>query len=165
VVLGERIVTDLSGDMDFELSSAIAAFEGKNFSRAASLLSPLAEEGSAEAQYRLAIMSQGGLGMVVNELMAYKYMKSAAEAGHAMAQHGLGFMYLEGECVEQNLEKAIEWFRKAAEQGLAGSQTTLAMLYEEGRGVEKDLEEAKRWYKMAWPVFDLPDIDTGKSIY
>lgn len=142
-------MSDSTNEMDFELSSGIAAFEGKNFSRAASLLSPLAESGVTEAQYRMAIMAQGGLGMAVNELMAYKFMKSAAEAGHAMAQHGLGFMYLEGECIEQNPAKAAVWFRKAAEQGLAGSQTTLAMLYEEGRGVEKDPQEAKRWYEKA----------------
>jgi TPR repeat protein len=142
-------MSDSTNEMEFELSSGIAAFEGKNFSRAATLLSPLAENGNMEAQYRMAIMAQGGLGMVVNELMAYKFMKAAAEAGHPMAQHGLGFMYLEGECVEQNLTKAVDWFKKAAEQGLAGSQTTLAMMYEEGRGVEKDLEEAKRWYQEA----------------
>jgi hypothetical protein len=87
--------------------------------------------------------------MAVNELMAYKFMKSAAEAGHPMAQHGLGFMYLEGECVEQNLPQAVAWFKRAAEQGLAGSQATLGMLYEEGRGVEQDLEEARRWYEKA----------------
>jgi uncharacterized protein len=142
-------MTNTGESMDFDLSSGIAAFEGKNFSRAAELLSPLAEAGAPEAQYRIAIMAQGGLGMVVNELMAYKFMKAAAEAGHPMAQHGLGFMYLEGECVDQNLPKAVEWFKLAAEQGLAGSQTTLGMLYEEGRGVEKDPEEARRWYEKA----------------
>ncbi|MEW8431847.1 MAG: sel1 repeat family protein, partial [gamma proteobacterium symbiont of Ctena orbiculata] len=93
-------MNDSTSEMEFELSSGVAAFEGKNFSRAATLLSPLAEKGNTEAQYRMAIMAQGGLGMVVNELMAYKYMKAAAEAGHPMAQHGLGFMYLEGECIE-----------------------------------------------------------------
>lgn len=147
--LEEMKMNESSNGMEMDLSSGIAAFEGKNFAKALALLSPLAEQGEPEAQYRLAIMAQGGLGMVVNELMAYKNMKAAAEAGHAMAQHGLGFMYLEGECTHQNLPKAVEWFRKAAEQGLAGSQTTLAMLYEEGRGVEKDVEEAQRWYKRA----------------
>jgi TPR repeat protein len=135
---------------DMELGSGIAAFEAKHFSRASGLLSPLAELGDAEAQYRMAIMAQNGLGMHANELLAYKYMKAAANAGHALAQHGLAFMYLEGECVnEPQPEKALHWFRKAAEQGLAGSQTTLGMMYAEGRGVEKDPEEAKRWYKMA----------------
>ena len=97
----------------------------------------------------MALMAQNGLGMTVNALMAYKYMKAAAEAGLSLAQHGLGFMYLEGECVEQNGQRAVEWFKRAAEQGLVGSQTTLAMMYEQGQGVEKDLEEAKRWYQLA----------------
>jgi len=136
-------------NLDMDLSSGIAAFEAKHFSQAAALLSPLADLGNPDAQYRMAIMAQNGLGMVRNELLAYKYMKSAAEQDHALAQHGLGFMYMEGECVAKNAEMAAFWFRKAAEQGLAGSQTTLAMMYEEGRGVAQDLEEARKWYKMA----------------
>jgi hypothetical protein len=139
---------DNSG-LDMELSSGIAAFESRQFAQAAHLLGPLAEAGNPEAQYRLAIMAQNGLGMHTNPLLAYSYMKSAAEAGISLAQHGLGFMYLEGECADKNPEKAVQWFRKAAEQGLAGSQTTLAMLYEEGRGVPKDQEEANRWYRAA----------------
>ncbi|HHH12861.1 MAG TPA: sel1 repeat family protein, partial [Thiolapillus brandeum] len=125
-------------DREMALSSGIAAFEAKHFVQAAELLEPLAEAGEAEAQYRVAIMAQNGLGMVENPLVAYKYMKAAAEAGHALAQHGLAFMYLEGECAEKNPRKAVEWFEKAAEQGLQGSMTTLAMMYQEGNGVEAD---------------------------
>jgi len=136
-------------DFDMELGSGIAAFEAKHFARAAGLLSPLAEGGNAEAQYRMAIMAQNGLGMHENPLLAFKYMQAAAEAGLDIAQHGLGFMYLEGECTEKDPEKAAHWFTKAAEQGLAGSQTTLAMMYEEGRGVEMDSEQAKKWYRLA----------------
>jgi len=136
-------------ELDMDLGSGIAAFEAKHFSSAVGLLSPLADGGDPEAQYRMAIMAQNGLGMHENHLMAYKYMKAAAEVGLGMAQHGLGFMYMEGECTTQNGAKAVEWFRKAAEQGLVGSQTTLAMLYEEGRLVEKDLEEARKWYRLA----------------
>jgi len=134
---------------NMDLASGIAAFEAKHFARAAGLLSPLADGGDPEAQYRMAIMAQNGLGMTENQLLAFKYMRSAAESGLGFAQHGLGFMYMEGECTAQNSAKAVEWFRKAAEQGLVGSQTTLAMLYEEGRGVEKDPEEARKWYRMA----------------
>jgi len=136
-------------NQDVDLASGIAAFEAKQFSRAVGLLSPLAEAGDPEAQYRMAIMAQNGLGMLGNPLMAYKFMRAAAEAGLGLAQHGLAFMYMEGECAQQNAERAVEWFIKAAEQGLAGSQTTLAMMYEEGRGVAQNLEEARRWYRMA----------------
>ena len=132
-----------------DFSSGMAAFEAKNFSLAMQLLSPLADAGDAEAQHRVAIMCQNGLGVIRNEQRAFRMMQAAAGQGHAVAQHGLGFMYLEGDCAEQDKAKAVEWFRKAAEQGLAGSLTTLARMYETGDGVERDPDEAKRLYALA----------------
>lgn len=131
------------------LQSGIAAFETKQFVRAYQLLLPLAQQGHSQAQYRLAIMAQNGLGQVVNPPEAVRWMQAAAEQGLDLAQHGLGFMYLEGECVEQNDTQAAHWFRLAAEQGLAGAQAALGNLYEQGRGVEKDFQEAQRWYVKA----------------
>ncbi|SDX80656.1 hypothetical protein SAMN05421644_11423 [Allochromatium warmingii] len=142
-------MSDSSNTFDIDLASGIAAFESKQFSRAVGLLGPLAERGVIDAQYRMAIMAQNGLGMLPNPLLAYSYMKSAAKAGFGLAQHGLAFMYMEGECTDKNPTKAVEWFKRAAEQGLIGSLTTLAMLYEQGRGVTQDLDEAKRLYKLA----------------
>ena len=134
---------------NIELASGIAAFESKHFGQAASLLGPLAANGDAEAQYRVAIMAQNGLGMVANELLAYRYMRAAAEAGLGIAQHGLGFMYLEGECVEKSPGSAIEWFTKAADQGLLGSMTTLGLMYREGNGVPRDEVKARDWLNRA----------------
>ena len=142
-------VAHVSDQAAMDLSSGIAAFEAKHFSRAMQLLSPLAGAGDADAQHRLAIMYQNGLGCAPNDDFAVKWMRAAAEQGPALAQHGLGFMYLQGECVAQDSTQAATWFRLAAEQGLAGSQTTLAMMYEEGNGVPKDTEEAAKWYRMA----------------
>lgn len=136
-------------ESDASYASGMAAFEAKNFSQAMRFLSPLAEQGDAEAQHRCAIMYQNGLGIVANEQRAAAMMRAAAEQGHALAQHGLGFMYMEGECVEQDSQEAIKWFEMAAEQGLVGSLTTLAMMYEEGLGVDKDTEKAKALYKQA----------------
>jgi TPR repeat protein len=142
-------MTEQLTDQDMELGSGIAAFEAKQFSRAAGLLGPLAQQGNVDAMYRLAIMAQNGLGMVENPLLAYKYMKAAADQGMSLAQHGLAFMYMEGECTDKNPAKAIEWFKRAAEQGLTGSMTTLAMMYEQGNGVPADMEEARKWYHAA----------------
>jgi len=144
-----RIMSEQQDGLDMDLSSGIAAFEARHFTRAMGLLSPLAEQGNPEAQYRFAIMAQNGLGMHENALLAFRFMKAAAESGHALAQHGLGFMYLEGECSAQDSTKAVEWFKKAAAQGLVGSQTTLGMMYAEGKGVTADPEEAGKWYRMA----------------
>ena len=142
-------MSDDISNLDMDLASGIAAFESKQFSRAAGLLSPLAEQGDVDARYRMAIMAQNGLGMLPNPALAYLYMKSAAEAGLGLAQHGLAFMYMEGECTDRNPAQAVAWFKQAADQGLVGSLTTLAMLYEEGRGVEQDLDEARRLYRLA----------------
>ncbi|MEK7223429.1 MAG: tetratricopeptide repeat protein, partial [Pseudomonadota bacterium] len=105
-------------ESDMNLVSGIAAFEAKEFAKAFKFLSPLAETGNDQAQYRLAVMYQNGLGHVRNEMMAYKWMHTAAEQGNSLAQHGLGFMYMQGECVAKNEAMAAEWFRRAAEQGL-----------------------------------------------
>jgi hypothetical protein len=142
-------LTDQEMDRELRLSSGISAFEAKHFVTAYQLLLPLADGGHPEAQFRLAIMCQNGLGMVANPDRAVRYMRGAAEQGHPLAQHGLGFMYLEGECVPKDLAEAARWLRLAADQGLAGSMTTLAMLLQRGEGVPQDLEEARRLYERA----------------
>jgi TPR repeat protein len=140
-------MSDIDTEMNF--GSGIAAFEAKHFSRAMQLLSPFADQGHAEAQYRLAIMYQNGLGVARNPDQAFKLMRAAAGQNHGLAQHGLGFMYLEGECAPKDPAEAARWFRAAAEEGLPGSQMTLGMLYEQGLGVAKDETEAKKWYDLA----------------
>ncbi len=140
---------NINMEEEMTLSSGIAAFEAKHFVRAAELLGPLAETGDAEAQYRVAIMAQNGLGMVENQSQAYRHMRAAAEAGLPLAQHGLGFMYLEGECVDKSPEKALEWFMKGAGQGLHGSMATIAMMYQDGNGVAADQEKAREWFHKA----------------
>ena len=55
-----------------DLHSGIMAFESKHFSQAMQLLSPIADQRDPEAQYRLAIRYQGGLGMAKNETQAMR---------------------------------------------------------------------------------------------
>ena len=63
---------------DMDLQSGLAAFEAKEFTRAIQLLSPLADKGNAEAQYRLGMMFHKGLCRVVNEEAAVKGMTAAS---------------------------------------------------------------------------------------
>ena len=136
-------------DATMDLASGIAAFESKHFGTAIQLLSPLAGDGHPEAQYRMAIMLQNGLGIVANTSLAFEYMESSAKQGIAFAQHGLGFMYMMGECVEKNGSKAIEWLSQASKQGMMGSATTLAQIYEEGTLVSQNLSKAAELYQLA----------------
>lgn len=134
---------------DMNLASGIAAFEAKEFRRSLQLLQPLAESGEPEAQYRLAVQYQAGLGVVQNPLQAYHWMRAAAEQDHGLALHGLGIMYLYGECVDKNESEAACWLERAADQGLPGSMAALAGMYEQGLGVEKDPVRARELYDAA----------------
>lgn len=136
-------------DIGMALASGIAAFEAKEFRRSLQLLQPLAENGNPEAQYRLAVQYQAGLGVVHNPLQAYHWMREAAGHDHGLALHGLGIMYLYGECVDKNEREAAIWLQRAADQGLAGSMAALATMYEQGLGVEKNAAKAKALYKAA----------------
>ena len=131
------------------LASGIAAFEAKQFSRALQLLAPHAQIGDSDAQYRLAIMCQNGLGQVRNEVSAYRWMKCAAEQGHGLSLHALGYMYLDGDCTNQNDQKAVACFEKAADLGFEGSMLALAQMYQQGRGVGQNTAKARLLYVQA----------------
>jgi TPR repeat protein len=137
-------------ELNMMLASGMAAFEAKHFSRAAGLLAPLADAGLAEAQYRMGIMTQNGLGRVRSAEAALRWLLAAAQQGHALAQHGVGFIYLEGEDgIPPDAQQALYWFSLAAAQGLAGSAATLGRMYADGLGVKPDPEQAKAWYRKA----------------
>ena len=140
---------------DMNLASGIAAFEAKEFRRSLQLLQPLAESGEPEAQYRLAVQYQAGLGVVQNPLQAYHWMRAAAEQNHDLALHGLGIMYLYGECVDKNETEAARWLQRAADRGLPGSMAALAGMYEQGLGVEKNPARAQELYRAAG-LMDTP---------
>ena len=136
-------------DQEMTLASGIAAFESKQFSQARQLLTPHAQTGNSDAQYRLAVMCQNGLGQVRNEASAYRWMKSAADQGHSLALHALGYMYLDGDCANQDDQKAVACFEKAVILGLEGSMLALAQMYQQGRGVVQDSNKARLLYVQA----------------
>ena len=131
------------------LASGIAAFESKQFNHALQLLTPHAQNGNSDAQYRLAVMYQNGLGQVRNEVSAYRWMKCAADQDHSLALHALGYMYLDGDCAKQDDQKAVACFEKAVNLGLEGSMLALAQMYHQGRGVVQNTAKAKLLYDRA----------------
>lgn len=149
-------MTDLTDDMNMQLTSGIAAFEAKEFRRAWQLLEPLSDDGIAEAQYRCAIMIQNGLGVIARPAAAAKLMRAAADQNLGLAQHSMGVMYLFGEGLDQDTKQAITWLEQAGASGLAGAWSTLGMIYAEGQGIDKDIERARVYYQKAG--FDPDEI-------
>ena len=139
----------LSDEQMMDFNSGMTALADKHYTQAIKLLSPLAELGVAEAQHRVAVMYQNGLGTTLSPEKAFDWMMKSAENDYDLAYHGIGFMYLEGEGVDRSPEEAAKWFEKGVEKGLIGSMTVLADMYKQGNGVEENPEEAERLLKMA----------------
>ncbi len=73
-----------------------------------------AEQGNAEAQYRLGhIYEHGGAGVDRDLTAARKWYRKAAGHGHGQAMYNLGYMYEHGKGVYQSYEEAIKWYSAA----------------------------------------------------
>ena len=118
---------------------------GMQESEEAASLRAAAEQGDAEAQYKLGVAYANGEGVAQNDEEAVQWTRMAAEQGFAQAQHNLGAAYRYGLGVAQDYEEAVQWFLAAAEQGNASAQNNVGVMYADGRGVRQDYEEAYAW--------------------
>jgi TPR repeat protein len=108
-----------------------------------------ADQGDADAQYRLGFLYQRGQGAPPDYTEAARWYRKSADQGYAKAQYGLAFLYHQGQGVPRDDAEALRWSRKAADQGNAEAQTSLGNSYAEGLGVPQDDAEALRWYRQA----------------
>ena len=133
---------------------------GFSDSQAIEQLREAAEQGDAEAQYKLGAMylreplpkaknqnSFTALRLAKEE--ALKWTRKAADQEHAGAQHNLGHMHRSGWGVPEDDREAVKWFRKAAAQGYASAQTSLGSMYHLGEGVPENDREAVKWFGKA----------------
>ena len=84
------------------------------------ILSLMAEQGDAAAQFYLGLMYQRG-----------------------------GLMYKGTRAVPQDMAEVLKWFRKAAEQGYAEAQYHLGLMHGIGQGVPQDYVQAYTWFSAA----------------
>lgn len=131
------------------LEEAAEAVKAQDFVKAARILTELANQGSRDAQFLLAMMFENGRGVSKDEKEAVKWYRKAAEQGHSAAQNNLGQMYRQGRGVKADLAEAVKWFRKAAEQDNAVAQYNLGVRYMRGEGIEKNPKEGAAWYRKA----------------
>lgn len=121
-----------------------------------------AEQGNAEAQWRLGWIYEDGEGVPQDYAEAAVWYRKAAEQGNAEAQWRLGTVYDRGEGVPQDYSQAAVWYRKAAEKGNAGAQLSLGLLFEDGHGVPQDYAQAAIWlHKAAEQEYALAEWALG----
>ena len=149
------------------------AYKKGNYKAALNEWLPLAEKGSAEAQFNLAGMYAKGYGVVMDEKKSFDWYKKSAEQGHPKAQYNLGVMYIIGSGTPKSLsdakhwfnlagmfakgygvvmdeKKSFDWYKKAAEQGHPKAQYNLGVMYIIGSGTPKSLSDAKHWLRLAY---------------
>jgi hypothetical protein len=82
-------------------------------------LKPLADQGSAEAQFNLGSLYYQGWGVPQDYREAVMWMRKAAEQGHVFARVTLGSIYAEGVQgeIQKDYPQALMWFVFAAAQG------------------------------------------------
>ena len=111
----------------------------------------LAEQGDADAQYKLVFNYAGGRGVEADMDKAIFWLKKSAKSGNSDAQLDLGIKHYIGktEGILKDDNKSIEWIKKSAEQENAKAQGRLSTEYALGEIVEKDMVLATYWLKKA----------------
>ncbi len=126
-----------------------ASFTDENYGKAAEWYLRSAEQGNANAQYRLGLLYCDGRGVEQNYEEAVKWFTEAAKQNHPEALDRLGMLAENGYGMERDEQQAAEWYRQSAEQGNTDAQYRLGLLYCDGRGVEQNYEDAVKWFEKA----------------
>jgi TPR repeat protein len=95
----------------------IDAYAKGDMAAALEKLKPHAEQGNAEAQFRLGLIYREGKGVAQDDKQATDWLNKAAEQGHVEAQENLGLSYAKGLGVEPDWVQADKWFGIAAASG------------------------------------------------
>ena len=132
-----------------DFDAGLAAYTRGDFVTALREWTPLAEQGDADAQYKLGVMYASGRGVPQDDAQAVAWYRRAAEQEHARAQYNLGVMYDDGRGVPQDDAQAVAWYRRAAEQDVAEAQFNLGFMYDNGRGVAQNYVQAHMWWNLA----------------
>lgn len=126
----------------------------KNNQRAFDLYKAAANQGLADALYRMGRIYQYGITDIVakNDTIALKYYQQAADLACPAAMLNLGLLYYwGGDMLKADKHKTITLFQKAAELGYAEAQYRLGLSYMYGieGAISKDSTKAIKWLKLA----------------
>ena len=126
-----------------------AVYERGDIAGAIRLWRPLAEQGNAEAQVRLAEFYFTGFGVAMDRTEGLMWYRKASELGNARAQSQLAYIYWSGTGLQKDPAMAVNWWRKAADQNDSGAMLNLGKALKTGVGVPQDDVEAARWFMKA----------------
>jgi len=130
-----------------DLASGKRAYEQKDYATAFKELTPLAEQGNADAQLFLGKMYMLGQGVLRDPDQAVKWFKAAAAQDNADAQYFLGAIYL---LPQKDVGEGLKWLRLSAEQGNQDAQFLLGKACVQGaKGFPPDPVQGDMWLRLA----------------
>ena len=109
----------------------------------------LAEQGNAEAQYKVGEMYESGKGPGKDLNAAREWYDKAAKQGHKKAQYRLLYIDISKNGLTDTSKNQFSTLRTEANTGNPDAQYFLGKMYASGVGVPKNLEDAQTWLKKA----------------
>lgn len=114
LILGVAAQVNATSMSDKDYNDGFLAAESGNYTQAIDKWGPLASSGHAMAQFNIALMYHGGLGVEANEIEAVKWYTLAAQNGYLPAQEFLSAAYQEGWFgLPKDAKKAEYWGQMA----------------------------------------------------
>ncbi len=109
-----------------------------------------AEQGVAEAMYRLGRLYADGVSLSKDNALAFNWYRKAAGAGNSKAMASVASAHSNGRGTPKDPGQGEIWYQKAADAGSSDAMSHLYSCYKEGRcGLPKNQEMADRWIRKA----------------
>ena len=118
-------------------------------SKALALYKKSADQGYANAQYRLAISMLYGKNAERDEKLGREWLSAAAGNGHQIAQSLLTNLTNQEGGFGAGNSIAVSWYLERAVAGNAEAALSLGKIFEHGWGAVSDLRESVKWYQHA----------------
>lgn len=120
-----------------------------DYTKAFTILKPLAESGSPDAQKILGLMYDYGQGVEKDPKQALYWYTLSAEQGDPAVQYQVGAKYFRGDGVKQDYDEAAKWWELAATGGQVDAQFNLGLMYYRGLSVEQNDKRAAELFLQA----------------
>lgn len=163
-LVGDKVVDDVDPDLAVVygatqdntdcMEDADDYYGNEEFDKALKIYTKFAQQGEANAQYRLGLMYGKGRGVSEDTTEAMKWYQRAAQQGYEPAQQRLDLLKnnlktADDYYAKNNYIKAHEIYYKLAQSGDVDAQFKLGLIYEQGKGVALDNNTGIKWYRKA----------------
>lgn len=119
----------------------------------------LAEQGNAEAQYKVGEMYELGRGVAQNMEKAREWYSKSAAQDHKKSTYRLLFMDIQASGMNAERKKMVNALEAEAKSGVGDAQYFLGRMYAAGVGLPKSYSNAETWLSKA--TFNgIPEAET-----